>query len=78
MKIIVESPKIPNQGMTASKRISKADIEKITASLTQGEGVKATKKLLARFAKGQTSFIATSKAEFKGYSKYLEGIIFGW
>jgi len=79
VKTIVESPWIPNQGLTASKRISEAELEKMTESLTQSpEGIEASQKLLARFAKGQKSFIPTSKKEFEGPSKYLEGVIFGW
>jgi len=78
MKIIVSSPKIPNQGMTASKRISPEEIEIMTRSLTRGEGVKASQKLLACFAKNQKAFITTSKEEFEGYSKYMDGVSIGW
>jgi len=78
MKTIVESELIPNQGVTISTRISRAEGEKIVASFTNGDGIKASKNLLNRFAKGQKAFISTSKKEYEGYSKYLEGIIFGW
>ncbi len=80
VKIIVESRLIPNQAITVSTRINKAEADKIVAAYTDPDasGAKAAKKLLARFAKGKKAFIPTSKKEFKGYSAYLEGVIFGW
>ncbi len=78
MKIIVESPLIPNQGITVSSRINEVEADKILVSFTKGEGVNAAKNLLNRFAKGETAFIPSNADEFEGYSNYLEGVIFGW
>lgn len=78
MEIIYKSKPLPNQVITASKRLSPAAKKAIIHSLTQGKGVAASKGLLKRFGGKARSFVKASNEEYKGHNLLLEGVIFGW
>ncbi len=78
LEIIYKSIPLPNQVITASKRISPAAKKAIIHSLTLGKGVDASKGLLKRFGGKARSFVKASNEEYKGHNLLLEGVIFGW
>jgi ABC-type phosphate/phosphonate transport system substrate-binding protein len=77
-KIIYSSPKIPNQIITAGRRVNNIYKEKIIQSLTSGEGVAASKNILKRFGGKAKSFVAANKKDYEGQNRFLEGVILGW
>jgi ABC-type phosphate/phosphonate transport system substrate-binding protein len=79
IKIILTSEPLPNQVITASKRISRANVEKLQlAFLHSKEGAGALDPILRRFAGKAKSFISAQNNEFDGNNQLLEGVIFGW
>lgn len=78
LKIIFDSPSLPNQAISVSSRLSSAEKQRITTALT-GKGAAATNGMIKRFGgKKVKSFIATNNEEYKTYNSFLEGVIFGW
>lgn len=79
VKIVYTSEQLPNQALTASDRISDAEIAKLVLALTSEQGQKVLAPLLKRFGgKDAVSFIPAEKQEYVGYSKFLEGVVLGW
>jgi len=79
VKIIYTSGEMPNQVITVSDRLTPEQQDKIAASLTSGEGIEVTRKIVTRFAGKKTkSFIPVKPGEFEGYNDLLEGVILGW
>ena len=78
MKILYSTPKLPNQSITVSKRLSERDQSLMLQSITLGDGVKATAPILRRFGGKAKAFIPAKQEEFKGHNLLLEGVIFGW
>lgn len=78
IKTVYKSKAMPNQGVSVSRRVSYDLKLRIKKSLTIGEGVGSTKKLLKRFAGKAKSFIPVQEKEYAGYNNLLEGIIWGW
>lgn len=79
VKILFTSEPLTNQVITASKRISRSDMEKIQKALLETkEGNAALKPILQRFNKKAKSFLKSSNEDVKGVNQLLEGVIFGW
>ncbi|HEY9052083.1 MAG TPA: PhnD/SsuA/transferrin family substrate-binding protein [Gammaproteobacteria bacterium] len=79
VKIVYTSEQLPNQALTASNRVSDAEIEKLVLALTSVQGQKVLAPLLKRFGgKEAVSFIPAERQEYVGYSKFLEGVVLGW
>ena len=79
VKIVFTSEPLTNQVITAGKRISRADMEKIQKTLLQTkEGNTALKPILQRFNKKAKNFLKASNEDVKGVNQLLEGVIFGW
>jgi len=79
VKIVFTSEPLTNQVITASKRISRADMEKIQKELLgTKEGNAALKPILQRFNKKAKNFLKSSNEDVKGVNELLEGVIFGW
>ena len=78
IKTLYKSKAMPNQGVSVSRRISPELKLRIKTSLTIGDGVVSTKKLLKRFAGKAKSFIPVKGKEYAGYNNLLEGVIWGW
>jgi len=78
-KIIHTTKPIPNQVITAGSKVNKTSRDKIIQSLTAGEGVEVTNKIVKRFGgKKVKSFIKATKEDYDGQNKLLEGVILGW
>ena len=78
LKIIYKTNKLPNQGISVSKRLSPRDKTLIQQSFMHGDGIKATDDLRRRFAAKAKSFVRATTEEFQGHNLLLEGVIFGW
>ena len=79
VKVIFTSAAIPNQGISASKRVSEQEKRLIIQSLTMGDGVKLTQGLVKRFGdKDAKSLVPAKDEEYRGHNTLLEGVIFGW
>ena len=78
IKTLFTSKAMPNQGVSVSKRVSPELKLRIKRSLTIGNGIPSTKKLLKRFGGKAKSFIPAEAKEYAGYNNLLEGVIFGW
>jgi len=78
-RIIYEANPLPNQSITVSRRVNDREKLLIRRSLTNGDGVVASKAILTRFGGKQTKAFVLAKAdEFTGINGLLEGVIFGW
>lgn len=79
LKVIFKSPAMPNQAISVSSRLSKKEKNKVASAFLKGAGAKSLNGIVKRFSgKAMTPFIRTNNAEYQGYNKYLEGVIFGW
>jgi ABC-type phosphate/phosphonate transport system substrate-binding protein len=79
LKIIYNSKSLPNQAISVSKRLSPKEKRKIANALTKGDGAVSTQAILKRFTDYKTTtFIKTNNKEYKGYNRFLEGVLFGW
>ena len=79
LKVLFLSKAMPNQALTASKRVSVVLQDKIRRDFTMvKEGVASTKGVVKRFAPKAKSFIPVKAGEYDGYNMLLEGVIFGW
>ena len=78
IRIIAKSRAMPNQSVTASKRINVATLKKMQEFFLSADGAKAADKLLERFSRKKKYFIAADKKEFDGLNELLEGVVFGW
>jgi ABC-type phosphate/phosphonate transport system substrate-binding protein len=77
-KIIWKSKKMPNQTITASKKIPEQIREQMVASLTTDKGSASSMPLFARFSKKSKSYIAAEKSEYDELNLLLEGVVWGW
>lgn len=79
MNILYTSEPLTNQAITTSKRINKAEQEKIRYGfLKTKSGRMALKRILKRFGGNAKGFIRANNSEYKGDNLLLEGVIFGW
>lgn len=79
LKIIYTTERMPQQVISAGKRISRTDKQKLQNYLLKGQkGQKALLPTLKRFGGKARSFIPASNEEYQGYNMLLEGVIFGW
>lgn len=78
IKTIFKSKAMPNQGISVSRRINPELKLRIKKSLTTGNGIGSTQKLLKRFAGKAKNFVPVEEKEYAGYNNLLEGVIFGW
>lgn len=78
LQVLYKSKPLPNQVISASKRISPAQKKAIIHSLTLGKGVDSTKGVLKRFGGKARTFVKATNEEYKGHNMLLEGVIFGW
>lgn len=79
LKIIFNSQSLPNQAISVSSRLSRAEKDKMATGLVTGKGASSINGIIKRFGGKQVqSFVATTNEEYKNYNSYLEGVIFGW
>jgi ABC-type phosphate/phosphonate transport system substrate-binding protein len=78
LKLLYTSKAMPNQGITASKRVSREQKDAVIKEFTVGSGVGSTAGIIKRFAGNAKSFIPVKENEYDGYNMLLEGVIFGW
>ncbi len=69
---------MPNQGITASTRLSADEKKQIRQALLRGDGLAASRGLLNRFSGKSKKFVPVNGNEYAGYNKLLEGVILGW
>jgi len=77
-KIIWKSIRMPNQTITASKKIPAQLREQIVASLTTEKGAKGASSLFKRFSKKSKQFIVSKETEYNELNMLLEGVVWGW
>jgi len=77
-KVIWKSKRMPNQTITASKRIPAQLREQIVASLTTAKGASGAQSLFKRFSKKSKQFISTNEKEYNELNMLLEGVVWGW
>ena len=78
LRTLYTSQKMPNQGISVSKRVTPDMITKMQQYLTSGKSTAAIKPLLKRWAPKANGMIPASVDEFKDYNYLLEGVIWGW
>ena len=78
LKIIYQTDELPNQVISASKRITSAEREKLQKALLSDIGTMAIQPTLTRFLDNANAFVPASNAQYAGYNRLLEGVIFGW
>lgn len=79
LKIIFNSQSLPNQAISVSSRLSRAEKDKMATGLVTGKGASSINGIIKRFGgKKVQSFVTTTNEEYKNYNSYLEGVIFGW
>lgn len=78
--VLFRSKALPNQAITASKRLSSEDKRKIAIALTKDEaGKAATQTIRKRFGDNKAEpFVTATSEEYQGLYTLLEGVIFGW
>ena len=77
-KIIWKSQRMPNQTITASKKIPAQLREQIVASLTTENGASGAAGLFKRFSKKSKQFITTKDDDYNELNLLLEGVVWGW
>jgi len=77
-KIIWKSIRMPNQTITASKRIPAQLRDQITASLTTARGAEGASGLFKRFSKKSKQFVVSKEPEYNELNMLLEGVVWGW
>lgn len=78
IKILAKSRSMPNQSISASKRIDEITRRKIASFFVSNEGKIAADKLLTRFSRQKKYFVHAKANEFEGLNELLEGVVFGW
>ncbi len=79
LTILYTSEPLTNQGITTSKRLSKAEQDKIQQGLLQSQaGKEALQAILKRFGGKAKGFLPAKDSEYEGANMLLEGVIFGW
>lgn len=77
-KIIWKSIRMPNQTITASKKISEQLREQLIAELTTQKGATGASPIFKRFSKKSTSFVQSKNSEYDELNMLLEGVVWGW
>lgn len=77
-KVIYKSPAMPNQGISVSPKFNQAQIQQIITSLTVGDGVASTTRILKRFGGKAKAFIPVKPDEFTDLNLLMEGVVWGW
>lgn len=77
VKIVSQSPPIPNQTITISPRLAQKH-KFIAGKLISSAGQKASAPLLRRFGKRNDKLLPTEKSEFSNLENLLTGVIWGW
>ncbi len=77
-KIIWKSIRMPNQTITASKKIPAQLREQMIASLTTQKGAAGATGLFKRFSKKSKQFVMTKDEEYDKLNMLLEGVVWGW
>lgn len=75
VKVIAESKKYPNQGISTSRRVTEAQRQKILEVMQNDPSIKP---ILARFARKAKGFIPSDINEYESASGMLEGVVWGW
>lgn len=79
LKVIHQSEKMPNQGISVHKlKVNAQARAKLIKALASQEGIDASARLLNRFSKSEPRFLATRREEYEKYVNLIEGQIFGW
>lgn len=78
LKVLLTSKAMPNQALTASKRVSAELKEKMRRELSRGKGIASTRPILKRFAGKAKSFLPVLDGEYDNYNMLLEGVVWGW
>jgi hypothetical protein len=78
LKIIYKSKAMPNQVISASKRLTAAEKSRIQLALLSKDGIEATAPTVKRYGGKARAFVTTNADEYIGYNELLEGVIFGW
>lgn len=79
LKVLFNSPALPNQGISVSNRITAAEKKLIQKDVITGEGAKVFEKVVKRYGqKNDKTFIVTNNQEYQGINMLLEGVIYGW
>jgi len=78
VKIIHTSQAMTNQGISVSKRVNEKARNAITAALSKGDRIPATKGILKRFGGKAKALLPATKEDYDGYHKLIQGVIFGW
>lgn len=80
VKIVYESPSMPNQGFSVSEAVTPEMRKKMVEALTTkgSEGVQAARGILNRFGGRADAFIEAKPEEFEGLNYLLEGVVYGW
>jgi len=77
-KIIWKSIRMPNQTITASKKIPVQLREQMIASLTTQKGATGASGLFKRFSKKSKQFVMSKGEEYNELNMLLEGVVWGW
>ena len=78
LKVLANSPSMPNQTLTVSSKINPEDRARLEKALTSAQGASAGDQLLERFSKKQKFFIPAKPEEYNNLERLLEGVVFGW
>jgi ABC-type phosphate/phosphonate transport system substrate-binding protein len=79
LKVLYTTPRMPNQGITLSKRLSLPEQDNIRNGLLNSQqGKQALQPTLKRFGGKAKGFVPARNDEYEGYNILLEGVIFGW
>jgi ABC-type phosphate/phosphonate transport system substrate-binding protein len=76
--VIWSSTAMPNQTITASRKIPLQLRQQIIAALSNDTGSMSALPLFQRFSNQSTHFIPANENEFKGLNDMLEGVVWGW
>ncbi|MDH5424258.1 MAG: phosphate/phosphite/phosphonate ABC transporter substrate-binding protein [Gammaproteobacteria bacterium] len=76
--IIWKSKRMPNQTITASKKIPQQLREQVIATLTSQKGSASADGLFKRFSKNSKQFIASENKDYENLNMLLEGVVWGW
>lgn len=77
-KVIWKSIRMPNQTITASKKIAAQLREQMIAALTTQKGAVGATGLFQRFSKKSKQFVVSKSDEYDGLNMLLEGVVWGW
>jgi ABC-type phosphate/phosphonate transport system substrate-binding protein len=77
-QVIWSSSDMPNQAITASRKIPLQSREQIISALSSDSGAVSALPLFKRFSNQSTHFIPARENEFKGLNDMLEGVVWGW